>query len=486
MRNDEVTSLDMMACGLIGDDAIRTLGEALWRTQPPTKSRLSYLRYSKLDLSETTTCITLESHRLTIADMVLLSVVLRHNKSCGLMILDTFRIGSAQLNGSEPLDPRAPWAAQAILGLSRSSHKDQAQASGICALRREGEGFVEKPSFVSRFLSCSGLMLSQISRLWEVLEKDEQGERASLSSFARLASVSSELSLACLALHVQKDPLTDFLVFRWKSVYIPEVKVADLPDDAVGRLKVRNVHVGMLAPTTGPTFAWMGTGQPPRRRQTVGERVRFVQPNAWLRAVDFFPDGVLNEAGQPVPWLTVSCSIPGMRDFDLRVEVREWAYQFVGARLRLESSDVTQPPFCTTVIKHGSDKGMATCALDNTNDTKTLTIQMPPVSPLDHCASMLRGCSSSPYKGLAANAPRTVSVSMKTDGGNSKQTLTAEVDGSQTLRHHAGQRLLVLLPYGGVGRVEEAIVTVTPLLRMHADTACPRPCTDRRMSLSWT
>ena len=120
-----------------------------------------------------------------------------------------------------------------------------------------------------------------------------------------------------------------------------------------------------------PSFPSRAAGQPPRRRQTVGERVRFVQPNAWLRAVDFFPDGVLNEAGQPVPWLTVTCSIPGMRDFDLRVEVREWAYQFVGARLRLESSDVTQPPFCTTVIKHGSDKGMATCALDNTNDTKT-------------------------------------------------------------------------------------------------------------------
>lgn len=460
-KNSTVTSLSTAGAS-IGDSGHRTLGEAL---QQSAVSKLTYLTCDKWSMAggpTPTTVLNLESRQLSAADMLLIGSMLTRNRSVTHLVMDGFRLPPRQFMGEESIDRRAPLACHIIVGFARGMSMEMLRDPAYASFDENGEGYVHRTSFVAEMLASSSSDFQRIEAMWNALDKDDAG-CLSLQSFARGVRLHTELTLSALSLHLQRDPLMDFLVFRWKHAKVPSAML-DVAANATGKLKVQGILVGTLVPTP---FA-------PRKNERLSplaDRVRFMQPTTWLRAVDFlktpeftkFKGGVasveqqeyrLSDSffacnGQPNATFEVQCTLSTGSEFSFTVQVLEWTFDLNGARLRtLRPSPNHRELNGMTVVKHIQSTGVITCAVDNTDEARTLTLRCP-MGELSLCAAWLRP--------RAQQEPRYVNIQLATSSGG-KEVRLAELDGCRH-KYLPGQRLLVL--HQG-GRLLETRVVAGP------------------------
>ena len=446
VRNMALTSLDMLGVA-ISDASIGIIGEALLRSK---FSQLAFLRCSLFDCSEGVHKLTLNSRHATFNDIVLLSAVLKRNRQLNTMIVDHFKLASSQLLGVVPMDARAPWAAHAILGLAHPLSKAKLRAPAFTLLAGDGAAGVSQSRFFGELLTSSPFSLQRTRELWNVLEKDARSGDVSLGSFAKGVATYTQLSFVTATLNRRQDPLLGFLVFRWKNVHVPELSF-DIPAQMTGRLRVRGMYVGTIVAASAPTLFgnahWAGKA----KQRGLAERIRFNKPLNWLRAVDFWPDGVMKSAGQADATIDVLCSVAST-SFTFRVEVREWSYDLVGARLLIQHGDPQRPPCCTTVMKYNVASGSVVCTVDNAEDSRTLDVKLPAVAPLETCANWLRTCELVEPRIVDASiqAARPAKLSAKHVG---RIAVCVELDGPQRMCYSPGHQLLLLLWHDHYGSI---------------------------------
>ena len=459
-KNSTVTSLSIAGTST-GDAAHRTLGGAL---QQSAVSKLAYLACDKWSLTggeSPTNSLALESRQFSMADMILLGSVLARNRAVTNLAVDGFRLSSRQLAGDEAVDRRAPLACHIIVSLARGMPMEALREPAYANLDDNGEGRVERASFLTEVLVSSGTAFSRITSIWDALDKDDTGH-LTLQSFARGVRQHSELALAAVLMQQQRDPVMDFLVFRWKHAEVPS-DLLNVPHEATGKLKVQGLPVGTLVPC--PFVRKDGTLSP------LSERVRFIHPTSWLRAVDYLstpqptvfkhatadqhetrqPDGIFSCNGQPNATFQVQCTLSTGSEFSFTVCVREWTFDLTGIRLRtLGQPGERTSPSGMTVIRHTPSNGVVTCLMDNSDETRALTLRCP-IGALSVCAEWLRPRAAQEPRYVIAQAaasPAKVHVHVELDGCRHKY-----LPGQLLLVLHQGGWLLEATVLVGPGRL---------------------------------
>jgi Ran GTPase-activating protein (RanGAP) involved in mRNA processing and transport len=439
-KNETLASLNIARTG-VGEAGCKLIGEALHRSAASKVSQLKCDKFSTVG----STALSLESKYLSTADMLLLGAVLARNELLASLTIDGVRLPLKQLMqpGQQSVDKRVPLAGHVIIDFARGIPTSTLAGPAFGAFDDKDEGSVERQCFYERMLTSSGLLFPEIREAWRTIDKDvtiDGDRRISLQGFARGVASNPELAMVATVLTLQRDELSEFLVFRWRGARVPEV-VLNAPEYATGKLSIRGVQIGTIGPMSRRAIG------DKRKVDRLAERVRFARPRDWLRAVDFMPESVLSVHGKHCPQVEIQCLMGSGEEFSFSVEVSEWSFDLTGARIRLLEGKPAQQ-CCATLTKHNNADGSASCVIDNSDETRVLELAAPAGELID-CAVWFRSNEALRSRYL------TVNIRQRTVDRTS--SIIAEFDGPKQV-YVTGQRLLLLLD----GRVQEATVAVGP------------------------